>query len=206
MSQPKECSSPTPSGSISIKRELLRDAIHVIRCPLETCPACTEISERYAPNGVYKVLEWVCEESSALSEIAPNNAEGRELPAVSSASRWPTGEDSVPALQDGRSTAGAIRDSAQQPVPSAPSAIVDGDLATQRDICDRCVPSATRPKCPCPAPVEGHCPKCGAEAPWHRYSDGAYEKTVTYAITLLEVHGNYETCLKYLRGVQEKFQ
>ena len=48
------------------------------------------------------------------------NAAPQELPAVSSASRWPTGEDSVPALQDGRSTAGAIRDSAKQPAGAAP--------------------------------------------------------------------------------------
>ena len=38
------------------------------------------------------------------------------------------------------------------------------------------------------------------------FSKGAYEKTVNYAITLLEVHGDYDTCLKYLKGVREKFE
>lgn len=52
------------------------------------------------------------------------NAEGRELPAVTSASRQPTGEDPATALQDRRSTAGVVRDSAQQPAPSAPSSDV----------------------------------------------------------------------------------
>lgn len=39
-----------------------------------------------------------------------------------------------------------------------------------------------------------------------RFSKGAYEKTVNYAITLLEAHGDGKTCLKYLKGVREKFE
>ena len=38
------------------------------------------------------------------------------------------------------------------------------------------------------------------------FSKAAYEKTVNYAVTLLEVHGDYDTCLKYLKGVQDKFK
>lgn len=44
------------------------------------------------------------------------------------------------------------------------------------------------------------------EKPDKRFTPAAYEKTVNYAISLLEVHGDYDTCLKYLKGVREKFE
>lgn len=42
---------------VTLDAQVLLDAVHVMRCPFDSCAHCTEIAERHAPHGAYKALE-----------------------------------------------------------------------------------------------------------------------------------------------------
>lgn len=64
----RKVASATDGERIAVRRQLLGDAIHVIRCLVDQCDECNAIAKRYAPDGVYSTLEWVTSESSTLRE------------------------------------------------------------------------------------------------------------------------------------------
>ena len=67
---------------------------------------------------VDRIVIWGCGLLLVALVISDQREAAQELPAVSSASRQATGEDSTPPNKAGQSTAGPVRDSAKQPASS----------------------------------------------------------------------------------------